>query len=510
MTPASLLGPRPDSGSVAAESRDPESFCDLHLSLVVDRLLADRRRYDLRGLYQQLPADRETVIHRRDVVADLLRPEVRVAVSTFARGMSEARQATEASRASRDPRQGQRWQLDAVGRYCRAVSGLAEGLSTVDLQTAPWRDVRSALVEYTQGEAFSAMQAEVECLEAALADISYSLNIQANRVHVTRTPSPNGTGRLAEETAALFESFRASGDSRRSEATVRVGGDLDHIQARILEAVGHLFAEVFDRVGRFVAGHTGFVEEWVGRLERECQFYLSYLDGIEPLVDRGLSFSQATISDSDEVAVTGGFDLALALGGSDVVLNDFSLRGTERILVVTGPNQGGKTTFARMVGQVYHLAALGLPVPAAAAVLAPADRVFTHFGREEQMADLRGALKDDLLRAASIFRQASSRSVVIFNELFTSTTVDDARLLGERILRGLGTLGSVGVYVTFVEELAELDERTVSMVGGVDPVDPTRRTFRVERRAPEGRAHATALAQRFGLGYEVLSRRLAR
>ena len=171
---------------------------------------------------------------------------------------------------------------------------------------------------------------------------------------------------------------------------------MNHIEAKVLEFVARLYPDVFSALDDYCATNAGYLDETVAAFDREIQFYIAYLEYIAALKRSGLRFCYPSILDKGkEIYDYEGFDIALAhklkAQNSPVVCNDFHLEGKERILVVSGPNQGGKTTFARAFGQLHYLASIGCPVPGGKAQLYLFDDLFTHFEREEKVENLRAS-----------------------------------------------------------------------------------------------------------------------
>ena len=487
----------------------PGFFVDLNLDQIVEAVINGRQEYNLRPFFWSPLTHVGAIGYRHEVMQELEREEPARIIEAFAQRMHTMRDYLDRASRLYYPLQKQRWFLDAVDAYCDAVSSLFRDLSAADLKSRGLLAFREYLNSYANSGPFTSLVEETERLKADLAAIEYSIRIRGKNVTVRECESEVDLSAGVEKT---FERFK-QGAPRDYRAKFSEPAEMNDLEAKIVEAVARLYPDVFKHLSAYSRKNVDFLNATIAVFDREVQFYVAYLEFIESIRAGALKFCYPEVSDtSKEISNLEGFDLALAnrLLPQDmaIVCNDFSMNGKERIFVVSGPNQGGKTTFARTFGQLHYLASLGCPVPGKEARLFLFDKLFTHFEKEENVEDLRSKLEDDLTRIREILDEATSRSIVIANEILTSTTLNDAVFLGKKVMESLIRLDLLCVWVTFVEELASYSETTVSMVSMVAPENPALRTYKIMRRPPRGLSYAAAMAEKYGLTYGSLKERI--
>lgn len=501
----SILG----EGPIAHVPEQPDCFHDLGLDQIVEAVVSPWREYDLAGFFHASLPTEDAVVFRQEVMRDLEHPDIMAAVRGFTERLRDMRQQLPLATKSHNEHERNRWHLNAIQRYGQAIATLGHELTPLPLGSRGLQRWRDHVERYAGSPPFKRLMEQAAQLERDLAAIIYTVTIDGLEVSVRRyADEPDYTVEI-EQTFAKFR--RGAVKDYRAKLPVTVG--LNHIEAQVLDGVAQLNPTVFSALAAFRAEHETFMDPQVERFDREIHFYIGWLDFIAPFRDAGLAFCPPRVSNATkDIRVRAAFDLALARRlrdqGQAIVCNDFELQGGERMIVVTGPNQGGKTTFARMFGQLHWLASLGCPVPAAEARLFLFDRMFSHFERQEDIRNLRGKLHDDLVRMQRILAQATPSSIVVINEIFSSTTLQDALFLGHEMLARLLRLDAIAVCVTFLDELARFSPQVVSMVAAIDPADPTARSFRLERRAADGLAHALAIAEKYHVTEDWLKKRI--
>lgn len=139
----------------------------------------------------------------------------------------------------------------------------------------------------------------------------------------------------------------------------------------------------------------------------------------------------------------------------DYVPNDIALDNNKRLLIVTGPNSGGKTAYCKTVVQIQLLAQAGAYVPAAQARIVPAEHIFYQVPDPGQLEEGMGRFAHELKQTREIFFNSTPRSLVILDELAEGTTFEEKMTLSEYVLKGFHQLGATTLLVTHNHELCE-------------------------------------------------------
>ena len=509
----SILFPAREHHEEPRQADAPACFKDLNLEQIFAPILKTKQEFELKSFFHTVLHDPKIIIYRQDVMRELENDELHSIFTKFSeiiynlgRYMVKIRASLTSVNNYENNYLVRGQMLDYADRYCLTVSALSDGLSQLTLRSAGLRTFAEYLSAYCASEGFTGLLAHVKWLRDELSKVEYCMLIKNGTIRIRKYEEQADH---SKQILAVFERFR-QGDVKDYRQKLPEEPYAAHVEAAVLSMVADLYKDIFADLNDFCSKYSCFEDEIILRFSREIQFYLAWLDYVRPLRESGLPFNYPKLCVSaDNLYAWEGFDLALAaLAPEKTVTNDFRLNSPEHIIVVTGPNQGGKTTFARVFGQIHYLSSLGLCVPGREAALYLFDNILTHFGREEDLSTLNGKLQDDLVRLHKLLSQATNRSVIIVNEIFSSTTLSDALSLGGHMMDAISALGAPTVIVTFLDELASHGADTVSMMSTVKEDDPAQRTYKIIRKPPDGLAYAMYIAGKHGLTYEQLSGRL--
>ena len=181
------------------------------------------------------------------------------------------------------------------------------------------------------------------------------------------------------------------------------------------------------------------LEQFFALLRRELAFYAGAIRLRNRLQEWNLPVCIPRVlpKTAETRAWEGLYDVSLALTREASVVGNDGKTENQRLVIITGANQGGKTTFLRSVGQAQLMAQCGLFAGAAALTVPVRGQLFTHFKREEDRSMERGKLEEELDRMSRIADRLRAHDLVLFNESFASTNEREGSRVFSQITKAL-------------------------------------------------------------------------
>jgi len=199
--------------------------------------------------------------------------------------------------------------------------------------------------------------------------------------------------------------------------------ELKEFEDKVLSAKGKSLArekQLYDELLETLAGPLNLLQESAQAIA-ELDVLLSFAERAV-----NLNYCCPTLSDTTGISIVGGRHPVVEQVSSDsFVGNDVALDNESRMLIITGPNMGGKSTYMRQTALIVLLSLCGSYVPAKSAKLGPIDRIFTRIGSSDDLAGGRSTFMVEMTETANILHNASANSLVLMDEIGRGTSTFD-------------------------------------------------------------------------------------
>ena len=480
----------------------PAYYQDLNLVQIMDRVSVKWGR-GVRKFYRRPAISSEEEAYRRAIYSDIKKDSVYNALITFTENLATAHKLREEKEKATYPEQKQVWHIREMVSYCDAYEKLEKDLSEAELESEGMQELLKTVTEVMDG-GYRELQKQAGTIFDEIRKLRFILTYDKDRIAITLGTLP-GEGAyeemMKEKSGREIRHFRNPfiGEARLTE-----------LEYQCVEIIQKKNPELFAKIKAVSEGNKNYENPVLVRFEEEVIFYLSYCSLQREMEESGYAFTTPVRCEDGVMGAEGLYDLALAIVNlntdKEVIANDFRYDKGERFYVLTGPNQGGKTTFARSLGQLVYFTKMGVDVPAKSARVPYFPDIQSHFSVEESVETGFGKLKEELTRLSPMMYENKRGTFVVINELFTTAASYDALIMGKRVLKHFVELGCMGIYVTHLKELADEQEGVVSLRAMLD--ENRVQTFEIRRGEAEDTPCAENLVNKHQLTYEQLKERL--
>ncbi len=280
--------------------------------------------------------------------------------------------------------------------------------------------------------------------------------------------------------------------------------------------VERMLPDITHKLKRILKKYTDTSGLLLSKLADEFLFYERFIKMANNISNHGNPCCMPDFSD-DNTLISDFYNVKLAVCrikgmiDHDIVCNELEFTNEKNIMILTGPNRGGKTIFTQGIGLAFLLFQQGVFVPCSRGKMRICNGIYTHFPADENATVSLGRLGEEAQRLSEICKTADSESLILFNESFATTSHTESLYIATDILKYLCCLGSRTCFNTHMHELAEnadklsLSDRSicgaVSVVMGCENGD---RSYKIFYKKPDSRSYAHDIACKYGITFEQL------
>ena len=268
------------------------------------------------------------------------------------------------------------------------------------------------------------------------------------------------------------------------------------------ERIKTLEYEIFEQIRNEISRHVDRI--------RRCAKIVAELDVLASLAEVAVlyNYTRPKVNDGYAIIIRDGRHPTVELT-TKFVPNDATLDENNRILIITGPNMSGKSTYLRQIALITILAQIGSFVPADYAVIGVVDRIFTRIGSIDDITKGYSTFMVEMLEIGKILRNATKRSLILLDEVGKSTSTKDGLSLAWAIVEFLHDIGAKTLFATHYHELSVLENRLTGVKNyhfGIKEENGKIEFDRKIKRGSSNESYGIKVAEMANLPREVISR----